>query len=54
MRLKDFPTCRSVLKLEAQLDAWTNCLEELGSEMYAAPGMLTTMAIDLLPEDLEN
>ena len=51
MRLKDFPKCRDVLKLEAHLDAWTNCLEEFGSQMYAAPGMLTTMAIDLLPED---
>ena len=54
MRLKDFPKCRDIHKLEAHLDAWTNCLEEFGSELYAAPGMLTTMAIDLLPEDLEN
>ena len=54
MRLKDFPKCRDSHKLKAHLDAWANCLEEFGAEMYAAPGMLTTMAIDLLPEDLEN
>ena len=54
MRLKDFPKCRDVHKLEAHLDAWAICLEEFATELYAAPGMLTTMAIDLLPEDLEN
>ena len=27
---------------------------EFGTETYAAPDMLTTMAIDLLPDDIEN
>ena len=54
MRLKDWPKCTNALQLEAHLDSWMACLEEYGSELYAAPNMLKTMLIGILPQEIEN
>ena len=54
MRLKDWPKCTHVLQLEAHLDSWMACLEEYGSELYAAPNMLKTMLLGVLPSEIEN
>ena len=54
MRLKDWPKCTNVLQLEAHLDSWMACREEYGSELYAAPNMLRTMLLGILPQEIEN
>ena len=54
MRLKDWPKCTNVQNLEAHMDSWKSCLEEYGSELYAAPSMLRTMLIGILPAEIEN
>ena len=43
LRLRDWPKCTSMAKLEAHHDGWQACLDEYGTEMYAAPNMLRTM-----------
>ena len=45
---------QTLSKLEAHLDGWQACLDEYGTEMYAAPNMLRTMLIGTLPDEPEN
>ena len=54
MRLKDWPKCNDIMKLEEHLNGWKACLDEHGAEMYAAPGMLRTMLMGILPEEIEK
>ena len=54
LRLKDWPKCTSMAKLEVHLDGWQACLDEYGTEMYAGPNILRTMLIGTLPDELEN
>ena len=53
-RLKDWPKCTNIMNLEAHLDGWKACLDEYGQEMFAAPGMLRTMLLEILPDEFEN
>ena len=54
LRLKDWPKCTSMSKLEQHLDDWKNCLDEYGSELYSAPTMLRSMLLGILPDELEQ
>ena len=52
-RLKDWPKCTNVANLEAHLDSWKACLDEYGQELFAAPSMLRTMLLEILPDEFE-
>ena len=54
LRLKDWPKCTSLSRLEANLDGWQACLDESGTEMYATPNMLRSMLMGTLPDKIEN
>ena len=52
--MKDWPKCTAMSKLESHLDGWQACLDEYGTEMYAAPNILRTLLIGMLPDEFEN
>ena len=54
MRLKDCPKGTNVAHLEVHLDAWKRCLDEFGTELYATPGILRTIFMGILPDEIEK
>ena len=52
-RLKDWPKCTNVANLDAHLNSWKACLDEYGQELFAAPSMLRTMLLEILPDEFE-
>ena len=48
--LQAMPKCTAMSKLEAHLEGWQGCLDEYGTDTYAAPNMLRTMLIGTLPD----
>ena len=53
-RLQDWPRCNKMDQLSQHLDDWTECLQTYGSELLAAPGILRTMLLGIIPTELED
>ena len=53
-RLQEWPRCTSLTTLSAHLDAWVECLEEHNSELLAAPLVLRSMVLGIIPTEFED
>ena len=52
-RLQDWSRCNKMELLSQHLDDWTECLQTYGSELLAAPGILRTMVLGIIPTELK-
>ena len=53
-RLQEWPKCTSIGNLNQHLDAWLECLETHNQELLAAPNVLRTMILGVIPTEYED
>ena len=53
-RLQELPRCNKLESLSSHLDEWVECLETHGTELLAAPGVLRSMLLGIIPSDYED
>ena len=53
-RLQEWPKCSSIGNLNQHLDAWLECLETHNQELLAAPNVLRTMLLGVIPTEFED
>ena len=53
-RLQDWSRCTKMEQLSQHLDDWVECLQQYGTELLAAPGILRTMVLGIIPVELED
>ena len=53
-RLQEWPKCTSIGNLTQHLDAWVECLETHNTELLAAPNVLRSMLLGIIPTEYED
>ena len=53
-RLHEWPRCTTLANLSAHLDSWVECLEMHNAELLAAPKVLKSMVLGVIPAEFED
>ena len=53
-RLQEWTRCNKMESLSAHLDDWVECLQTHCAELLAAPGILRTMILGVIPSEFED
>ena len=53
-RLQEWPRCNTIGNLSAHLDSWVACLETHNQELTAAPKVLRSMIMGVIPTSYED